>query len=107
MSGILRSAAPLTRHLGRVSAMPKGPIARQTRGMACACPDAPVASFFPTTARRERGWLLDASRAAAERPPATRVRAARDSSADLSDASAPRVELERAADPARRPRARR
>jgi hypothetical protein len=86
--------------------MPKGPIARQTRGMACACPDAPRRELFSHD-RATRGWLLDASRAAAERPPATRVRAARDSSADLSDASAPRVELERAADPARNPRARR
>ena len=35
MSGILRAAAPLAR---RLNAVPKGPIAQQTRGMACECP---------------------------------------------------------------------
>ena len=34
MSGILRAAAPLAR---RLNAAPKGPIAQQTRGMACEC----------------------------------------------------------------------
>jgi len=41
MSGILRASAPLAR---RLNAVPKGPIAQQTRGMACESPERPAVS---------------------------------------------------------------
>jgi|MDSW01.2.fsa_nt_gb hypothetical protein len=44
MSGILRAAAPLAR---RLNAVPKGPIAQQTRGMACECPERRAVSHLP------------------------------------------------------------
>lgn len=44
MSGILRAAAPLAR---RLNAVPKGPIAQQTRGMACECPERRAVSYLP------------------------------------------------------------
>jgi len=43
MSGILRAAAPLAR---RLNAVPKGPIAQQTRGMA-SDPNAPPKVAYP------------------------------------------------------------
>ena len=55
MSGILRAAAPLAR---RLNAVPKGPIAQQTRGMACECPERRAVS---PSRLRIRGWIIVSS----------------------------------------------